>query len=190
MFINSIFFKRYFMKRNITFLIFSCIHFPTNTINTIDIKIRTCLSNPLIWNYNSRTKSIISKSYNFKYRYRLFTLSRNTITYMNIKSFFFYLFNNSSIFFSIFTFWYKTTPTRKIYLHNSRFSIKLKTFAISNSSNLSSMPTRKNLTSNFIIIYRLCYTFKFSSNYIHKVRHSRITKFIRYKIFHKITIHT
>ena len=154
LFINSFLFKRNFMKRNfISLFIFNIIHFPTNTINTINIKVRTGLSNPFVRNYNCRTKSVISKSYYFKYRYRLFTLSRNTITNMNIKSFFFYLFNKFCFFFCIFSFRNKFIPTRKINLHNSCFRIKFKTFAISNSSNLCSMPSRKNLSSNFIIIY-------------------------------------
>ena len=141
------------MQRNfISLFIFNSIHFPTNTINTINVKVRTCLSNPFIRNYNCRTKSIISKTNYFKYRYRLFTFSRNTITNMNIKSFFFYLFNKFCFFFSSFSLRNKTIPTRKINFHNSCFRIKFKTFAITNTSNLSSMPSRKNLSSNFIII--------------------------------------
>ena len=147
--IVSIFsFIRNFMKFNFTIFTMRSIHFPTNTINRINVKVRTSLCNPSIWNYNSRTKTIGSKSNYFKNTNRLFTFSRNTITKMNIKTFFLYLFKYSCIFFRSFTSRDKFTPSRKINFHNTCFSIKSKTVTISNSSYLSSMPTWKNLTSN------------------------------------------
>ena len=136
------------MNSIFTVLTFLTIKFPSNTINTIDVKVRTGLSHPSIWNYNSRTKSIVSKSYYFKNTNRLFTFSRNTITKMYVKTSFFYLFKNSFIFLNCFTFRNKITPTRKINLHNTCFRIKIKFLTVTNTSNLSSVPTGKSLTSN------------------------------------------
>ena len=57
-----------------------------NTINRVNIKVRTSLRNPIIRNNNSRTKRVISKTNNFHNTYRLFTFSRNTITNHRIKT--------------------------------------------------------------------------------------------------------
>ena len=80
--------------------------FKLNTIYRVNIKVRACLSNPIIRNNYCRTISIINKAYNFHSTNRLLTFSRNTITYNFIKlcvlkffkKFFFCL--KSSIFFS------------------------------------------------------------------------------------------
>ena len=131
-----------------TIFTFLTIKFPSNTINTIDVKVRTSLSDPSIRNYNSRTKCIISKSYYTKNTNRLFTFSWNTITKMNVKTFFLNLFKNSFVFFRSFTFRNKITPTREINLHNTCFRVKFKFLTITNTSNLRSVPTGKSLTSN------------------------------------------
>ena len=181
----------------------------TNSIYRVNIKISTCLSNPFIRKHNSTSINIIKKTYNFNNRHRLFTFSRNTISNLNIKTFFFKLFNriifrnkitptryhNLSIsllfniifvlifvrqfiivfFINFFSSFFISNNSRMIFKF-SKFTIAIKNFhSMSNLSNLSSMPSRKFLSSNITIKYCLSNTFKFTTYIIHIIRHSWIT---------------
>ena len=148
--------------------------FILNTINRVNIKVRTCLRNPIIRNNNSRTTSVIYKSYYFHNTYRLLTFSRNTITYDFIKFSILKLFKKFFIrmnIISILIFSKIKISFRKHNL-NITFSFRMlfsyrmitKFFRIRNIfftrnlfktyiSNLSCMKTRKSLSSNTSIKY-------------------------------------
>ena len=102
----------FFNSFNITIFIFYNFKRMTNAVNRVNVKVRTSLGNPFIRQHNSTTINIIKKTNNFNNRNRLFSFSRNTISKLNIKTFFLYHFKS---FWSIRN---KIAPTR-----NHNFSI-------------------------------------------------------------------